>query len=252
MDKAIREYTEALQHKDMARIELYRSTFESRIDELEDFYLDHEDDERSILFEKQRLRLRRALTLAHEALSSRQSAHQFSRKRGDTDNSHSLRELTTSMLDNADVADMKMPSTGANPSRTPNSPKTKGAPKLLYSWEVHPGAASLPRDRKTIEMGNAVFEATDTPGVYAAATDVTSTCAYIDVDFILTEVEYEQLIVIRRAQNYQKVKRQWQHHRVQTSPYINSALPYVDASRIEAAIFHPPRKDSRNRPVWHY
>lgn len=252
MDNAIREYTEALQHKDTARIEFYRSTFESRIDELEEFYLDHEDDERSILFEKQRLRLRRALTLAHETLSSRHSAHEFSGKRGDADNSPPPRELTTSMLNDVDVADMKMPSTVANPSRAQDSRKTKSAPKLLYGWEAEPGVASLRRNHRTVEMGNAVFEATETPGVYAASNDMKNNCTYIDIDFILTEAEYEQLIVIRRAHNYRKLKRHWQHRRAQTSPYINSALPYVDASRIEAAIFHPPRRDSSTRPVWHY
>jgi len=42
-------------------LEALRASIENRIEELEEFYLQHDSDERAILFEKQRLKLRRLL-----------------------------------------------------------------------------------------------------------------------------------------------------------------------------------------------
>lgn len=49
----------------MGQIQALRDSFASRIDELEDFYGDNDSDDRAVLFEKQRLRLRQALQVAN-------------------------------------------------------------------------------------------------------------------------------------------------------------------------------------------
>jgi hypothetical protein len=86
VDEILRLYIEVQPQKHQARAEELRTLIEARIDELEEFYLEHDDgvsrapvralreapvealvlrsaDERAVLFEKQRLRLRRALQI---------------------------------------------------------------------------------------------------------------------------------------------------------------------------------------------
>lgn len=67
VDDAIRTLSQHIQKGDERQIEIYRAAFAERIDELEEFYLQHDDDERAVLFEKQRLRLRRALQATNQA-----------------------------------------------------------------------------------------------------------------------------------------------------------------------------------------
>ena len=89
VDEAIRLYNEAQDNGDTETVRTMRRSFADRINELEDFYLKHDDgelriarangrtlltdpvcappDERAILFEKQRLRLRKLLHSAAAA-----------------------------------------------------------------------------------------------------------------------------------------------------------------------------------------
>ena len=68
VDEACKQFNEAVENGDSALVKELRRAFAERIDQLEDFYLKHDDDERAVLFEKQRLRLRRVLhsSAAHE------------------------------------------------------------------------------------------------------------------------------------------------------------------------------------------
>ena len=61
VDEACKQFNEAVESGDTVQVKELRRAFAERIDELEDFYLKHDDDERAVLFEKQRLRLRRVL-----------------------------------------------------------------------------------------------------------------------------------------------------------------------------------------------
>lgn len=58
-----------LQSGDAVALEQLRASIESRIDELESFYVQHVDDERGVLFEKQRLKLRKLLH-SHDAAAA--------------------------------------------------------------------------------------------------------------------------------------------------------------------------------------
>jgi hypothetical protein len=68
VDEAIRLYNEAQDSGDHETVMAMRKAFADRIDDLEDFYLKHDDDERAILFEKQRLRLRKLLHSAPDSI----------------------------------------------------------------------------------------------------------------------------------------------------------------------------------------
>lgn len=77
VDEAIRSLSSAIQCGDQEKIDDFRTAFSERIDELEEFYLQHDDDERAVLFEKQRLRLRRALQATNQAAAAilREASH---------------------------------------------------------------------------------------------------------------------------------------------------------------------------------
>lgn len=61
VDDVLKLYTSTVKLGDRKKIEELRKCIEERIYELEDFETAHDDDERHVLFDKQRLRLRRAL-----------------------------------------------------------------------------------------------------------------------------------------------------------------------------------------------
>ena len=58
---AIGAYEDCLNAGDHRGLSSLRTAIENRIDDLESFYVAHVDDERSVLFEKQRLKLRKLL-----------------------------------------------------------------------------------------------------------------------------------------------------------------------------------------------
>ena len=61
VDDVLKLYTSTIELGDRKKIHALQKTIEDRIYELEDFETAHDDDERHVLFDKQRLRLRRAL-----------------------------------------------------------------------------------------------------------------------------------------------------------------------------------------------
>ena len=64
-----------------------------------------------------------------------------------------------------------------------------------------------------------------------------------------TLTEYEELGALRRAAAAKKKKEARLDVKNKREPYINSALPYVDARRVEAAIYRPASKDGAR---WNY
>lgn len=240
VDNAIRDFTAAIEDKDAARVERFRSALESRIDELEDFCLDHEDDERAILFEKQRMRLRRALALAHDALSSETPTTPARSRDRDLKRTPVSRGLTVSMLD-AEPTSAAAPTPKADPS------KKKRTLKPLYGWETRPDVAPARlRHDQSVQTASGEFRATNVPGVYAAAQPTPDPATdFIDIDFVLTDAEYELLVAMRRAHGQRKLKDDRLNKKAPASPYI-------DASRVEAAIFRPPNRAAQSAPIWHY
>mmetsp|Transcript_1758 Transcript_1758/g.1767 ORF Transcript_1758/g.1767 Transcript_1758/m.1767 type:complete len:389 (+) Transcript_1758:35-1201(+) len=61
VDNALRLITQAVEKDDQNTLELLIQSIKLRSNEIEEFYAQNEDDDRAILFEKQRLRLRRSI-----------------------------------------------------------------------------------------------------------------------------------------------------------------------------------------------
>ena len=79
VDDVLKLYTSTVKLGDRKKIEELRKCIEERIYELEDFETAHDDDERHVLFDKQRLRLRRALQQYANSLSLRGKNNQVSK-----------------------------------------------------------------------------------------------------------------------------------------------------------------------------
>ena len=142
------------------------------------------------------------------------------------------------------------PSTG-RPTPAPSAAKAPAkpaaTPKPLYAWEVRdaPGAPRAP----TLETDLGAFLATDVAGVYATSGAGAPSRAYVDLQVVLSDAEYEELGALRRAAAAKKKKEARLDVKNKREPYINSALPYVDARRVEAAIYRPASKDGAR---WNY
>ena len=74
--------------------------------------------------------------------------------------------------------------------------------------------------------------------------------AYVDLQIVLTDAEREELGAMQRAMAQKKKKEARLDVKNKQEPYINSALPYVDARRVEAAIYRPEVTKSGAR--WNY
>ncbi|KAH8048951.1 hypothetical protein JL722_12186 [Aureococcus anophagefferens] len=206
VDEALRRFTSALEDDDPSDVEPMKRCFEARIEELEEFYLEHEDDERSILFEKQRMRLRRALAAAAPppAASPARRAAAAARASGAAVPKSTVRS-SVGFTPGYAAGQGAAPSTG-RPTPAPSAAKAPAkpaaTPKPLYAWEV-----------------------------------------------VLSDAEYEELGALRRAAAAKKKKEARLDVKNKREPYINSALPYVDARRVEAAIYRPASKDGAR---WNY
>ena len=126
------------------------------------------------------------------------------------------------------------------PVSRPSAP-TSTSPRR-YGWEARtaPGAAR----RRRVETGAGVFAATDLPGVYSApddeGVDAPEGRAYVDLQVVLSAAERDEVRRLRKKIDgvAQKEKRLAvdAHKRKE---FLNSQLPYVDARRVEAAIYRP-------------
>ena len=65
----------------------------------------------------------------------------------------------------------------------------------------------------------------------------------------VSDAEYEELGALRRAAAAKKKKEARLDVKNKREPYINSALPYVEARKVEAAIYRPASKDGAR---WNY
>lgn len=233
------------------------NTVQARIQELETFYLKNSDDERAILFEKERLRLRKALQpfyggsskdnrsltasevydrSAHESTVSkvgdRLSASQLSRSSRAVQQVSSTRSVTS--LQSAGQQ-MKSPTMAA--SRSFRSPVSPGR---IYNWED----GSVKSARHNVEINGICFEPTQVAGFYnrrmtrEEAEDLVSD-KYIDVQIVLTQEELTTLAA-RKKVDRQDTKL-FKSQAAATS--VHSSVPYVDPRRIRQDMLRPGHPD---------
>ena len=147
----------------------------------------------------------------------------------------------------------------AKPPPPPPRMKTLEAPS---SSRPPPPPPRTPKEEAAgaFETTAGVFRATDVPGIYRRATESSNDDDFLDVQFILTAAEYDLLLHMRRqhansseAAVNPSEESSTTAKEITRSPYINSSVPYVDATRIEAVIYRSPNKPrSGDQPHWNY
>ena len=122
-------------------LETLYTRIQNRIEELEDFYVEHDADDRSLLFESQRMALRRLLHAYCISVESKQ------RQVSQSSSSQNVPPATTDSKKRSAKSDKpgkRKPVKGATPSRNAEhkpsnqkkkSSKTRRSAKPIYNWE---------------------------------------------------------------------------------------------------------------------
>jgi hypothetical protein len=170
------------------------SAVQNRIEELEHFYLQNSDDERAVLFEKERLKLRKILqnflqsgntrsvndtrSVASANTATKSSLHASAINNNNVNipatpqDDHQKGSLSNTSFNNASAThhhsitnsqnNVKSPSVANNASQLLSSTKSPTNQSYIYDWEDR----SQKPGRNTLVVEKVVFEPTTCPGFY--------------------------------------------------------------------------------------
>lgn len=229
----------------------FLSSVQDRIQELENFYLLNTDDERAVLFEKERLRLRKSLQPFHAVRDTKSvgaseksiSAATASQRMDRTQSSTPNRSLSLSQPQFQQPQQQYIPPSPIdNLNGTQFAGGARRSPtaqdKSIYSWEN--GKERNSRGSVTVE--NFSYDPTQTAGFYARRTDdvdVDDMDRFIDFQIILTQEEMTALAARKKAQ-----KNDAKLHKSQAAALsVHASTPYVDPKRIAAEMLRPGHPD---------
>lgn len=219
-------------------LDALRSSIELRIEELEEFYLAHDSDERSILFEKQRLKLRRLLHSDNVTPNSRPPPPPAARP----------------------TVPIPAP-TPPRPAARPQKKKSKSKrgksyvrdPQLAYSTNKSPKKAF----QATLKKSRAVMKSRVQPiyhwekkvqeGEGQALPDDEDVTIPGPVNFQLrlTDKEFFKFTSMRRGAQAEKrhKARNMAKQPPKESMYLQCTGPYVDPERVTNSIYRTKNKD---------
>ncbi|GMH73241.1 hypothetical protein TL16_g06131 [Triparma laevis f. inornata] len=242
---AIKIFDAALSSKDQDMIDSIRSQFELRIEELEEFFTDNDDDDRAVLFKKQEAELRKALQKAPTSAPMH--------KPTPTKSSNALMQST-----HYESPTIKTPAPGFGKDITPqkaswnsgtslnssrmvpggSSTKKKKTPtKPLYSWEKGPTSPKN-LDRTPISSDHGEFIPSIEDGFYEKRNATPSSTKFIDFQLIMTAENYEEMMKRRRKQKADlRHTARFANKKVAETPYLNASTPYVDQKAITGALY---------------
>lgn len=275
VDKALKHLAECGTKNKMKQDSLL-SLIKDRIDELELFCSKNHDDEQAILFEKQSLRLRKAVSIILEQQSSKVANDGVSpAKKQSLATSPSINKnysnKTSSIGTVFNVALVKGAFSKNTSSIVPSDPPleqqeqeanmiqvcpapvtTKTIQKKekipLYSWEVQ----RVPRN--PISINNVTYGPTHTAGVYMTlpvSNDTTNTTngntsvasdsskhKFVDFKIVLNEVEFQTLVSRKKQLSRAELK---DPRNASSISCVGNATPYLEAKRIKEEIYRGKR-----------
>jgi len=210
--------------------------FRERIDDLEEFRSQYDSDERSILFEKERLRLRKVVqdsistTPAVLPTSSSASKSKPSGLTGVV--KHIAFHKTPSRKSREAEAEAAVAAAAAL------SPSTKGkTPAKIYDWEDEGKSSGVSRGMISVD-GN-IFAPCNEPGIYVAAREeLDPNCQeeFIDVQIVLSKEEMSLLA----SRMIKTSDPQNSHFKNQVSSgSVFHQTPYVDQSKLLKDLYRP-------------
>lgn len=244
---------------------MFIASIQNRISELEQFYLTYGDDERAILFEKERLRLRKAIQPFYTSTSNstvtggagqdtrsvNSAARHQSMNMGNSINAGgsqaaAMQANASYNMQGASTVVMKSSRTSgnasvSNKSQTSRKSSSQQQQQAMYSWEDR-AEQRAPREEMIVD--GISFLPTPAQGLYAR--DMTRDEAdyllqdkYVDFQVILTQEEMTILAARKKAEKMDaKLGKS-----VAASNSVHNAIPYVDRKRIVQDMFRPDNPD---------
>lgn len=212
---------------------------QARIVELDNFYLSNSDDERATLFEKERLRLRKAIqpylsipsanrSVATEGNDKTVSTGSVQKSQPSVSNSQNNNNnsapptVKTMRSSNNSIANKSMF------SQSVSKKSQTGSSQQIYAWEDR----SEKHIRQEFYVDNFAFEPSSTPGFYnrkyGDEEEPPTSDKFIDFQIVLTHEEMTALAARKKSEraDVKLVKNQ----AAQSS--IQATAPYIDSKRI--------------------
>ena len=255
VDLGLQALKTAIGERDTARRSSLIQSFLVQIDEIEEFRSMNDSDERSILFERERLRLRKAVqenaAPVGAAASQSQSAGSLTARKSlaaqrNPDGSYKNTAGVSFDEEGAESPTSRSQRGGSSPGKEPT------APANIYAWEN--GNVKKPK-RRPIAIEGTVFAPSETDGVYVkddesaqeelAAAEESKTPAdtqdkYIDMYFVLTAEEVSTL-ASRLQHNKSHDKQIFKN--AGSAAGVQHTTPYVDNARIQNMLYRETHKE---------
>jgi hypothetical protein len=266
VDGVIEQISELVSNPSASNIE--RTQFigmvQARIQTLEDFYIANSVDERAIIFEKERLRLRKALQSLNAAangsvagrsgvettrtqsmtgnrsttlpedfdLNVSSSTHQRSLALSSPANDRNMFPTVESSSVKSTGRNMKVP-TPSPAGRSTISLSSKRVSQPIYSWEEKSDKV-IPRS--AILIDNLSFYPTPIPGFYARGDESeTMSDRFIDFQIMLTQEEILTLAARKKAERPDaKLSKN-----IAAATSVHTSTPYVDPRRLQQELLRP-------------
>jgi hypothetical protein len=253
VDLGLQALKTAISEGDNARRSSLVQSFLVQIDEIEEFRSMNDSDERSILFERERLRLRKAVqenssSSAAATIQPQDTGSPKARKglAAQRNPDGSYRNTLGVSFDEEEVDSPSIRSKGGSPAREP------AAPANIYSWENPDIVKPL---RRPIAIEGTIFAPSEMDGVYVkddenlqeelAAVDESKSPAgaqdkYVDMYFVLTAEEVSTL-ASRLQHNKSHDKQLFKN--AGSAQGVQHSTPYVDNARIENMLYRETQKE---------
>ncbi len=260
VDHILSALKESIDSGDVDRRSALLNSVAIHIDSIEEFRSLNDGDERAILFERERLRLRKAVQDYGNASTPLSGSSKKKNARGGMNAGSPGKMNPPKYSLNADAVN-RSASMNSNKhesiiSRTDASSPTHNLPsagKNIYSWETEDG--DIPKERRQFAIEGATFSPSSDVGVYVRddieldntggageykSNGALDTSKYMDVYFVLNAEEVS--ILASRLQR--KKAADTTHYKSQTSAAgVQHSTPFIDAFRIEKSLYRPEQKE---------
>ncbi|GMI06524.1 hypothetical protein TrRE_jg2897 [Triparma retinervis] len=254
VDDALRKFNSAMKSKDHELVASLRSEFEARIDVLEDFFALYDDDNRAVLFEKQRGRLRHAIqSVPSSSPSARPSPTKASQSIKSTTTlqpvhmTPQVRTPATGMIESpsakgksvtlGSVSKIKSSKKASTPKSVSPRKNTR-SPAPLYSWETAAVESASPVSRSPLQTPHGTYIPSLDSGFYELRGATPSSNKFIDFQLVMTAAEYAELLSRRRMQLAGKRHTaRFKTRKVEETPFLNASTPYVDPNVVQGGLY---------------
>lgn len=256
VDLSISQLAKAIGDGDTSLRNRLVSSMSNLIEELEDFRNEYETDERAILFEKERLRLRRAVQDAANAAAapptpSSSSSFAAAAVPGVPSSSSAVAAASSTPMTKASKA--KAGAEELSPRGLSLSAlKTDGEKKRISSGakaSLHFEETKSSGVRGKITVDGTVFAPCVEPGMYVndqlGEIDAATPEAFIDLQIVLNEAEM-RVLASRLQQRRNPVVKDIKNALSSSSSLL--ATPYVDQSRLLKDLYRPVQSDKWTSP----